>query len=505
MRTRQPVGWPLITAIALSSVLSTATGSLCQDDSQSPPASSFVGLWQGFTNVEGREIRVEIEISKGGNGELVGVADLPDTSVLDVPLQVKRLGHNVTMTVGFSPLVEGRLNDDLRAIEGRLFVGTMGSWIDLVLEKDNPAFRRFALPRLADSGEAQREYSYRPPSEADGGWLVSTLPAERIDEQQIEDLVESVLREEQGRPEAILIARNGKLVLEEYFYGFTRDRIHSIQSITKSVTSLLFGIAQDRGLVGDVGQPVYRSFPEYQDRQWIKREYPIALFHLLTMSAAIEWTVEGRKSASAMYRSGDAIGYVLDLDQVGEPGKVASYNSGLSMLLGSILRSATGEYVDEFAEATLFADLGVSSYRWQVAADGTRNTVGGLTLAAYDLAKMGQLVLSKGVWNGKRVVSESWIKESTKRHLPLGEESIRATRGSRYSTGYGYQWWYQTYDVNGTTVDAIAGLGHGGQYLGILPTLNTVIVLNNGEWGDPSERVFDYNVIVEKWILPAIR
>ena len=505
MRARPQVGWLFVMAIALTVLLCTAVKSRFQEESRQVASSSLVGVWRGFTHVQGQEIRVEVEINQEPNGELVGVVDFRDSAVLDVPLEVELLGHTVTMTVGSSPLVEGRLSDDLGVIEGRVFVATMDSWKSLVLKKDDEAFRRFALPRLTDSGEPQRVYSYRPPSVAEGGWPVSTLSAEAIDEEPIAGLVESVLREEQGRPEAILIARNGKLVLEEYFYGFTRDRLHPIQSVTKGVTSLLFGIAQDRRFVEDLGQPVSGFFPEYQGRQWIDRAYPITLFHLLTMSAAIEWNDEGHESTTAMYRSGDWIGYVLDRDRAGEPGRVSSYNSGLSILVGGIIRNTTGRYVDQFAEETLFADLQMSNYRWQAASDGTRNTGGGLVLSAYDLAKIGQLVLSKGVWNGKRVVSESWIEESTKRHLPLGEESIRATGGSPYSTGYGFQWWHQSYEVNGEIVNAIAGMGYGGQYLGILPTLNTVIVLNNGEWGDPWERIFDYNAIVEEWILPAIQ
>ncbi len=122
-------------------------------------------------------------------------------------------------------------------------------------------------------------------------------------------------------------------------------------------------------------------------------------------------------------------------------------------------------------------------------------------MTAYDLAKIGQLVLDKGVWNGKRVVSDSWITESVKRHLPLAEGSLGA---SRYVTGFAYHWFNQSYEVDGITIQAIVGKGYGGQYLGIFPSLNTVVVLNNGEWGMPWERVFDYDVIVEEWILPAI-
>ena len=491
----------LITAAALSVFLGCGPGSRREVNVGPPSASALVGLWQGFTYLEGQEIRVEIEISQNSEGELAGIADFRDTSTLGVPLKVELAGDTVNLSTGSSSLFEGRLIDDLRAIQGALYMATKDSWYSLVLERDNDAFRRFDVPRLTEAGAVQRNYSYRPPPAAEDGWPVSTLDTEAIDEGPITSLVESVLREEQGLPEAILIARNGKLVLEEYFYGYSRDRMHPIQSVTKSVMSLLFGIAQDRGFVVGMDEPVYTFFPEYEGKKWIDGEYPITLAHLMTMSAAIE-SGDAIESAAAMHRSGDWIGYWLDLDQAGVPGVVAAYSSGPSILLGGVIRSATGKYADEFAEETLFADLHVSSYRWQKAGDGTRETSGGLTLTAYDLAKMGQLVLDKGMWNGKRVVSDTWIAESVKRHLPLAEGALG---GSPYTTGFAYHWWNQSYEVDGMTTEAIVGRGYGGQYLGIFPTLNTVVVLNNGEWGQPRERVFDYDVIVEKWILPALR
>jgi len=450
----------------------------------------------------GRQIRVEIEISQNPEGELSGLVDLRDSTTLDVPVQVELVGNTVKVTTPSGRLFEGILRPDLQAIQGALFAATTNSWHDLILKKDNEAFRAFAVPRLTDIGTARTDYVYRRPLAVKDGWPVSSLSAENIDEAKIVRLVESVLREEQGRPEAILIARNGKLVLEEYFYGSSRYRLHPIQSVTKSVTSLLFGIAWDRGYVGDLDQLVYIFFPEYRGKKWIDQQYPITLAHLLTMSAAIEWNDESFGSSRAMYQSGDWIGYVLDRDRDGEPGEFASYSNGLAFLLGGVFHNATGEYVDEFAEKTLFADLGISSYRWAAAADGTRNTGGGLSVTAYDLAKMGQLVLGRGEWKGKQVISESWITESVQRHYPLAEESLGT---SSYTKGYGYLWWHQSYDVSERTIDGIAGRGYGGQYLGIFPTLNTVIVFNSGEWGNPEERVFDYDILIEEWILPAIR
>ena len=495
------VGLSLIPAILPGLLLACHPGARHETDVGSPPASALVGLWQGFMDFHGRKIRVEIEISQNPEGELSGLVDLRDSAVLGVPAQVELVGDTVRVTSPSGRLFEGILRRDPPAIQGELFAGTTDSWHSLVLEKDNKAFRAYAVPRLTDTGLAQRDYVYRPPLAAEDGWPVSALSAENIDEEQIGRLVESVLREEQGRPEAILIARNGKLVVEEYFYGYSRHRLHLIASVTKNVTSLLFGIARDRGYMGDLEQPVYTFFSEYRGKKWIDRQYPITLAHLLTMSAAIEWNKSVQDAWGRLTRNDDWLGYLLDLDQVGTPGEAAFYNTGLSTLLGGVIRNATGKYADEFAEETLFADLDVSSYRWSQAGDGTRETGGGLSLTAYDLAKIGQLVLDKGVWNGKRVVSDSWITESVKRHLPLAEGSLGA---SRYVTGFAYHWFNQSYEVDGITIQAIVGKGYGGQYLGIFPSLNTVVVLNNGEWGMPWERVFDYDVIVEEWILPAI-
>ncbi len=494
------VGLPLILAVVSTLFVACHLRSGHEAEVGSP--SALVGLWQGFMDFHGRQVRVEIEISQNPEGELSGLVDLRDSTTLDVPVRVELVGNTVKVTTPSGRLFEGILRPDLQAIQGALFAATTNSWHDLILKKDNEAFRAFAVPRLTDIGTARTDYVYRRPLAVKDGWPVSSLSAENIDEAKIVRLVESVLREEQGRPEAILIARNGKLVLEEYFYGSSRYRLHPIQSVTKNVTSLLFGIAWDRGYVGDLDQLVYIFFPEYRGKKWIDQQYPITLAHLLTMSAAIEWNDESFGSSRAMYQSGDWIGYVLDRDRDGEPGEFASYSNGLAFLLGGVFHNATGEYVDEFAEKTLFADLGISSYRWPAAADGTRNTGGGLSVTAYDLAKMGQLVLGRGEWKGKQVISESWITESVQRHYPLAEESLGT---SSYTKGYGYLWWHQSYDVSERTIDGIAGRGYGGQYLGIFPTLNTVIVFNSGEWGNPEERVFDYDILIEEWILPAIR
>ncbi len=300
----------------------------------------------------------------------------------------------------------------------------------------------------------------------------------------------------------MVIAKGGQLVLDEYFYGFTPDRPHSIQSITKSVTSLLVGIAHDQGAIESLDQRVASFFPEYAAKRWVDEDYPINLRHALTMSAAIDWNERvpysnPENSNTAMNATGDWIGYVLDRPRAGEPGGSASYTSGLSILLGGVIRNATGQYVDELADETLFRQLDVAGYHWLGAPDGTRHTGGGLHITARNLAKMGQLVLNRGTWHGEQVVSAEWIDESTRCHLPLAGAEDDAT------VGYGYQWWHSNFTgPDETPVPHIAGYGYGGQYLLILPTLDAVVVFNAGEYGDTA--VFNPNRAMEEYLLPAM-
>jgi len=265
-------------------------------------------------------------------------------------------------------------------------------------------------------------------------------------------------------------------VLEEYFHFGSRNEIHQIQSVTKSVTSLVFGIAYDEGLIGDLERPVYDFFPNYSDSAWVKEAYPISLKHALMMSAGLDWREKGvsytnpLNDAIRMNKSGDMYGYVLsrDIDQSKRPGEKFEYTSGLSILLGGVLLQETGMPIDKYAEQTLFKQLGIENYYWSSHADQV-HTGGGLSMRPRDLLKLGQLVLDSGCWNGKQVISESWIRESTKAHLTV--------EGSRKGRGYGYQWWRDMFYVDQKGYPAIYASGYGWQLLWVIPDLEMVVLV----------------------------
>ncbi len=469
-----------------------------------PPApEQLTGTWQGMVDLPNPGTRVELEIRHEESGDLGALFHFPDHGALKLSAKEFSIegNHIKAATASGDPAFEGLYDREAGEIAGEVKIDEKTE--ALTFRLNHPDFRKFAVPRLTSDGKQQTEYAYQIPPSLDDGWDTGTVEDVGIDETKLRVFMTSVLAGTQGHVESVVVAKNGKLVIEEYFHGFTRDKPHTIQSITKSVTSLLFGIAMGRGMIKNLDTPAHIFFSDYSGTKWIDQQYDITLRHLLTMSAALDWNERAAYGTmandnTAMNRSPDWIGYVLDRDLAATPGEMSVYCSGLTILLGGILKNTTTKYVDEFADETLFAELGITDYTWGAHADGTRHTGGGLRVRPRDMAKIGQLVLDKGKWRGKGIVNESWIEESTGSHLPLEEGRYK------YSDTYGYQWWRDTYNVNDKTIEVIGGHGYGGQYLGVIPSLNMVVVLTAGEFVDMSERTFSYFRAVEAGILPAV-
>ena len=144
-----------------------------------------------------------------------------------------------------------------------------------------------------------------------------------------------------------------------------------------------------------------------------------------------------RNDNTRMNGCGDPVGYVLDRKMAGVPGEKYQYTSGLSILLGAILKNTTGLTASQFAAQHLFAPMGITEHRWWSTPDGTCHTGGGLTLRPRDFAKIGLMLLNDGMWNTKRVVPASWVQESTSRQ----------TRPDDY--GYGYLWHIRPFTIGG--------------------------------------------------------
>ena len=352
------------------------------------------------------------------------------------------------------------------------------------------------VPRVNRHGLPQREYAYQQPEAASDGWEISTLRDEGVDPAKLHEMMLGILAGDSKYVHSILLIKNGKLVFEEYFFGYNRDANHFQASVSKSVTSLIVGIAIDKGYVPHVDTLAYEIFSDYGRSKWIDQKYPIRLKHMLTMSAGLDWdALSHRRSHPGhttyqMYASDDPIEFVLNRDLSDIPGQKYNYNSGLTILLGETVRHESGMYIDEFSGKFLFAPLGISNYAWDRFPDGTIQTDGGLHLRPRDMAKIGYMVLQKGRWQGRQIVSREWIAESTQSHI------------DSMGVGYGYQWRIGRALINGQSIEVLFASGHGGQKIFIVPQLDLVAVFTSKVF-NPTGHTGPEKMLVQ-YILPSM-
>lgn len=303
-------------------------------------------------------------------------------------------------------------------------------------------------------------------SQENQGQEISALKAE------VNSIVAEANTGTYGEIHSLLVFKNNELIAEEYFGGYDADSIHFQYSVTKSISSLLVGIATDQGLLGTVDQKLYELFPEYSNdiANWNDQKAEMTLKDVLTMSAGYQWDewtyayTDTRNDANKMIRSDDLMKFVLDLPMAYEPGSRFTYNSGCSMLLSGIVENSTGISLEAFAKVNLFDKLGIRDWYWEQGKDGKFNSGWGLHLKPLDMLKIGRMVLNGGQWEGQRIVSEDWLEASQTNHI----------------SNYGYQWWLST--------DFFSARGWGGQVIAIVPSEDLVIITTAGNFtgGNPA-------------------
>ena len=353
-------------------------------------------------------------------------------------------------------------------------------------------YNRYGLPQYG--------YEYQIPQQLDDGWQTSSLEEHGVDSGKIKAMMGKILDGDIDNIHGILIVKDGKLVFEEYFDGFDQETKHRIFSASKSVTSILIGMAMDQNKLSGVGTKVYELLPGNTGTKWVDQQYDITLEHVLTMTAGLDWSgwdypgYDSRSPTRQMFVSSDWVEFVLNRDVSDPPGRRYIYNNGLTILLGEIIRNSTGMDADRFAEKNLFAPLGITDYSWRKGPKGVLDTAGGLSLKPRDMAKIGYLYLREGRWNGEQVVSQQWVEDSVKDHV---------NQYVTFGSGYGYQWWCGRSIINGQAVETFYAAGHGGQYIFVCPALNCVAVITSKWIGNPLGEARPQMLLVN-YILPAM-
>ncbi len=328
----------------------------------------------------------------------------------------------------------------------------------------------------------------------------STTTPEIIPEYRpLEALVSEIDKGTYGEIHCLLISKNDTLILEKYFHGYERDRLHRLYSVTKSITSALIGIALSQGQIQSLENRTLDYFTEYSNiANMDSRKNSIVLENLLTMSAGFTWDESStsynsdENDAFKLGRSSDWMKHILDLPMQSIPGQQVVYNSGCTMLLSGIISKATGASAESFAQSQIFEFLGISNWNWRAGPNQITNTGWGLDLRPLDMLNFGKLFLNDGTHHNIQIVPRNWIIESTQSKI---------SAGSDYD--YGYQWWRfsDTSSVGRTlkTNDLFFAWGYGGQFIFIVPHLKTVVVSTAGNFGT-STITFGF---LEKYILAA--
>ncbi|MFW9910236.1 MAG: serine hydrolase domain-containing protein [Candidatus Thorarchaeota archaeon] len=281
---------------------------------------------------------------------------------------------------------------------------------------------------------------------------------------------------------SIVIVRNGYVVLEQYYGFFNENFSMNIFSCTKTITSILVGIAIDLGFIENTSLRILPFFEGRTIENMNNWKESITIEDLLTMRAGFDWddnSDSGVSEYNQMLRSDNWVQYVLDRPMAFAPGTVFNYNTGASLLLSAIIQNVTGMTAEEFAEEHLMGPLGISDFSWREDPQGI--SIGGNTiqLRPRDMARIGYLLLRNGSWNGEQIVSSSYVQMATETHTMTGGQF-----------GYGYQIW--TRDGMGY----YQALGYAGQYIIVSPKYDLVVVFSaTTGW---------YNTAMEDWIIPSI-
>ncbi|MEN8375678.1 MAG: serine hydrolase [Gemmatimonadota bacterium] len=351
-----------------------------------------------------------------------------------------------------------------------------------------------------------------------------------LSSEPLEAMTEALHRDNYPNVHAVLIAKDGKLVYEEHFEGrailwedgqskpalarFDRETLYEVRSVTKSVTSAVFGIAVESGAIESVDTSLFDYFPDYAHLTTPeKRE--VSLRDVLTMTAGFEWLegTGGSDDEQVLYADPDPAEVVLSRPLVTEPGARYYYSGGLTTLLGLVVGRATGGSFGAYARTRLFEPLGITHVGW--AWPGTENAPrpaedgsiyvssccqtawqdveelhwegqspwssvavpsAGLWIRPRDLLKIGSLYLNGGRWNDRQIVSETWVRESLARHTDQSEGVQEHGPGVTSTSGYGYQWWHTRYLLPYGEITVHAAVGNGGQRIWIVPELDLVAI-----------------------------
>lgn len=337
------------------------------------------------------------------------------------------------------------------------------------------------------------------------GLIETAMPADvDIDSYAIHQIMNDIAGGKWINVHGLIIIKEGKLVAEGYWNGSHASKLHDIRSASKSVASILTGIAVNKGYIKGIDEPLYDFFPNYQPvfpdsipskfmEQWLKS---LTIEHLLNMTSGFEYDdwYENFRGETEIQRSRDWINKAATSAIIRQPGTFYAYNTASLVLLSEIIARNSDMPMKIFAENMLFNPLGIERWKWY----NRRGVIymgGQLCLTLRDMSKIGMVMLNDGVWNNQRLLSPEWIQAST------AELNENEPSWQKHKFHHHYLWWQFDEMINGNRIRAFYASGNGGQTIMFIPQLEMVIAITTGNYNTHLEP--QSAQIIREVILPA--
>jgi CubicO group peptidase (beta-lactamase class C family) len=325
-------------------------------------------------------------------------------------------------------------------------------------------------------------------------WKIST---EKIDTAKIEELNRKIATQSYKAITSLVVIKEDKLLIEEYFNGATRESLHDTRSVGKSFASTLLGMAIKDGYIKSETQTLKEFYNLKSFQNYSASKDSITLKSLLTMSSTFEGSDINSESPGHeenMYPTKNWVAFALNLpiDKTKVAGKQWDYFTAGTVILGEIIHKSVPNGLDKYADKNLFHPLNITKYKWQYTPQKVANTAGGLQLRSLDYAKFGQLYKNQGTWNGKQILSQDWIAKSLSHQMTIAEDEY-----------YGYLFWNKTYKINGVDYEVYYSSGNGGNRIFIFKDQPIVIVITSTAYNTPYGQK-QVDKIMQDYLIPAI-
>lgn len=467
------------------------------------------GVWSGTVNPFHEQLSLYLRINKEPDGQISVIMRNPERNIgLNYRLDHAAIRGDEVIFYGYdgTTVLTGTLHraqasdtsadqssDEIIGISVRLWYGET---FDLTRRDRHNAPGFYPRPDL-------EQYRYVQPVPKDDGWPVANAASVGMRPEKIEAMVQGILDTEINSHRSpyiqdLMIARQGKLIVDEHFFGFHGDIAHDSRSAGKSITSMAVGAAAKLGKLS-VRDKVYPLFPESAQNK-DPRKASMTIEHLLTMSSGLacdDNDPDSPGNESNMQYQGSQTDwqlFTLNLPLVGEPGAKGLYCSGGIHLLTGVVSRKTDLWFPDFFRAHLAEPMNIRTYHMNLDPLQRGYGGGGLRLQPRDFLKFGQTMLDGGVWNGRRVLSKSWVRRS-----------LTAQSSINTPNDYGYAWWRSEHEANGKRFESWSATGNGGQLIIIVPDYELTIAFNGGNYNNYPTWIAWRDELMPKLIAEAIR